>query len=79
MRRDFVGSQGVRKGQKKISRYVGRGWGKTEPCKAGAKTSSFRPASPHCHPCMWGLNPRFLIQPLETLPIKLTRTHLLES
>ena len=69
MRQDFAGSQGVRKGQKKISRYVGRGWGKTKPCKAGAKTSSFRPASPHCHPCMWGLNFRSFIQLLETLPI----------
>ena len=25
--------------------------------------------------CRWGLNPRSFIQPLETLPIELTRTH----
>ena len=28
--------------------------------------------------CRWGLNPRFLIQPSEILPVELTGTHQLE-
>ena len=41
-----------RDGTRKFSQSYGIGqvWDKTKLCKAGAKTSSFGPALPHCHP-----------------------------
>ena len=42
------GNDGARKFS--LSCGAGSGWGKTKPCGVGAKTPSFRPAPPHCHP-----------------------------
>ena len=49
----FAGPKGVGMGQENFPLHAGQGreWGKTKPCRIRAKTSSFRPAPPHCHLC----------------------------
>ena len=53
--RGGVGLRGALRGGDGVRKFfpsckVGQKWDKIKPCRAGAKTSSFGPASPHCHP-----------------------------
>ena len=63
--RSGAGFRGAPKGKDGVRKFssscgAGQGWSKTKSYGAGAKTPSFRPAPPHCHPNL-GLNSTILI------------------
>ena len=53
--RDRTGIRDAPRGGDGVGKFfplyrVGRGWNKTKLCEVGAKTPSFEPVPPHCHP-----------------------------